>query len=506
MDVRRLRTALVALVMALCVAAAVLAGSAGSAGASLSPGQLHKAYGLPLTSPVPQTIAVVVAYDAPTAAADLRTFTRSFGIRTCSASSGCFRKVNQRGAGAPLPGPDPTGGNWVAEAALGVQTARGVCQNCRILLVEADSDSRADFSLAVETAVRLRADEIVTAFVGSDDGSSRGAYDHPGVAIIAATGEDGFFEGAMFPAALPGVVAVGGTRLSLGSGGSYVRETVWNDGPGQVTSSGCSSFSSAPSWQVAEARSVGCGAQRSIADVSAAASPGADIYTSTTVVGLRGWIEAGGTSFASPLIAAVFALAGGVPPGTAAPALLYANRRAHTGGLRDVTSGSNGSCATAICRARAGYDGPTGLGTPFGLRGFRGRTLDPGNPGVRADVPRQGVRFDSRGRSRLTVRNDNNFAVKVSLRLRTLARVRLHSGSSGYRRVDLFSSASALRIPGAGRRVIALRLAPSRLALLKRLRVVRVTATITARDSGGRRAAVARRLLLRAPLASGRRR
>ena len=47
----------------------------------------------------------------------------------------------------------------------------------------------------------------------------------------------------------------------------------------------------------------------------------------------------------------------------------YANQ----GGLFDVTSGSNGRCthgrtsgSAYLCTAGAGYDGPTGLGTPFG--------------------------------------------------------------------------------------------------------------------------------------------
>jgi len=36
-----------------------------------------------------------------------------------------------------------------------------------------------------------------------------------------------------------------------------------------------------------------------------------------------------------------------------------------------VTSGSNGKCAVAYyCTAQAGYDGPTGLGTPNGIAVF----------------------------------------------------------------------------------------------------------------------------------------
>jgi hypothetical protein len=44
---------------------------------------------------------------------------------------------------------------------------------------------------------------------------------------------------------------------------------------------------------------------------------------------------------------------------------------AHTSALFDVTSGSNGTCSPGyLCTAGAGYDGPTGLGTPNGTAAF----------------------------------------------------------------------------------------------------------------------------------------
>ena len=42
----------------------------------------------------------------------------------------------------------------------------------------------------------------------------------------------------------------------------------------------------------------------------------------------------------------------------------------NTGSLFDVTSGSNGNCGSYLCNAQAGYDGPTGLGSPNGTGGF----------------------------------------------------------------------------------------------------------------------------------------
>src|SRR5204863_4686228 len=80
-----------------------------------------------------------------------------------------------------------------------------------------------------------------------------------------------------------------------------------------------------------------------------------------------GWLVFGGTSVAAPVIAGVYALAGRPAAGSYPASLAYS----HTGSLFDVTSGSNGSCGGSyLCTAKAGYDGPTGLGTPNGVRAF----------------------------------------------------------------------------------------------------------------------------------------
>jgi subtilase family serine protease len=355
-----------------CTAIAAVAAAGPAHGAGLTPAQIHRAYALPKTSPVARTIAIIVPYHTPTAAKDLATFSKRFRIAACTTANGCFRVVNQRGQATPPPA-DPTNGQWVTESALGVQTARGVCQNCRILLVETDTDGRADLTEAVSTAVKLGAKVVVSTFLLADPGGSRKAFSHPGVAITVASGDSGYFEGGFYPAALPGVVAVGGTRLYRDAQGRYKRETVWNEGSGQTTSSGCATFTPVPSYQRLEAKAVGCGTRRSIVDVAAVAWPGAQIYTSTPVQGEKGWGEVGGTSFSTPLIAGVFALAGGVSKGVTAPARLYGNFHARAGGLHDVTAGTNGSCKKPICAARKGYDGPTGIGTPRGLAAFRRR-------------------------------------------------------------------------------------------------------------------------------------
>ena len=86
------------------------------------------------------------------------------------------------------------------------------------------------------------------------------------------------------------------------------------------------------------------------------------------VQGLDGWAQVGGTSLSSPLIASVYTLAGNTASTT------YGSYPySHTSALFDVTSGSNstsGCTPSYLCTAGAGYDGPTGLGTPNGTGAF----------------------------------------------------------------------------------------------------------------------------------------
>jgi subtilase family serine protease len=135
--------------------------------------------------------------------------------------------------------------------------------------------------------------------------------------------------------------------------------------------SGCSSYFSKPSWQ----SDAGC-STRTGTDVAAVADPrtGVAVYDSYGSTGGANWYVFGGTSVASPIIASVFALAGNATSVDYPARLLYAS----ASGLFDVTSGSNGNCASAkklkrvgyLCTAGAGYDGPTGLGTPNGTGSF----------------------------------------------------------------------------------------------------------------------------------------
>jgi hypothetical protein len=387
---------------------------------SFSPQNLLTGYGLSeIPSPAPrQTLALVDAFNDPTAAHDLKVFDEHFGLPPCTTTNGCFRKVEMKG-GSPETGP-PTNAGWAQEIATDVEVAHGVCPSCAIVLVEAHSASFPDLEAAEEEAQRLGAGEISNSWGGAEPASATeeeakeaeaednaGPFNHPGTVITASSGDNGYLgwaakEGAVeYPASSPHVVAVGGTRLELGAGGAWAGETVWN-GKG-AGGGGCSTLFQAPPWQqsVTGWSAVGCGKNRAVADVSADADPytGVAVYDSTPIVEkgkeYLGWWTMGGTSVASPIVAGTFALAGGAGKTVSYPAqTLYESLPTKPGSLHDVVEGSNGACGKPfnavtglsgcelaeeeascspklICIATTGYDGPTGVGTPDGIAAFQ---------------------------------------------------------------------------------------------------------------------------------------
>ncbi len=319
------------------------------------PTDLQSAYALPgSTAGAGETVAVVDAYDQPTAETDLATYRTQYGLSACTTANGCFRKVNQTG-GTSYPAANS---GWGVEIDLDIEMVSAICSNCHILLVEANSNSLGDLGTAVNEAVALGAVAVSNSYGGGEFSGESGYdsvyYNHPGVAITASSGDEGY--GVAYPAASPDVVAVGGTTLSRATNTRGWSETAWS-GAG----SGCSAYESKPSWQ----KDTGC-VKRTVADVSAVADPNTGVAVYDTY-GYGGWIEVGGTSVASPIIASTYALAGTPLNGTYPGSYPYAN----PGALNDVTSGSNGSCrGLYLCTAGLGYDGPTGLGTPNGTAAF----------------------------------------------------------------------------------------------------------------------------------------
>lgn len=469
------------------------AAAAGGANFSLIPPDLRSAYALPKTGAAHQTIAIISAYDDPAAQTDLNAYTKRFGIPACTAANRCFRKLNQAGAASPLPQTDPSGGTFLTESSVGAELARGVCESCSILLVEAKSADKPDVSAAVSTAAQAGATVIVTAFNEGEapgDPGYESAYTPRGAVVVSASGDSGHTGLSFFPASLPGVLAVGGTQLDLTAGGSYQGETAWSQ-----TTSGCSLYNASAVWQSALAASAGCVGKRAVVDLAAVAQPGALVYVRDAGAPCgTAWCEAAGTSVAAPIIAGVIGLAGST--GRAEPQMLYQHARSDPQAFHDIKSGADSPvCKGArICQARAGWDGPTGLGTPDGLAAFlpSGGALDPHHPRL-AVTPSRGRLSASRAwTAKLTLANTNPFALTGSLtlsgRLRTGGRLRtVKLAARPFKLAPLATGAQTLTIAGGDR------------ATLRQLGSASVTVTVSLRGPAGRSVRLTRSLRLYAP-------
>jgi subtilase family serine protease len=318
------------------------------------PVDLRAAYNLSsvsLSGGTGQTVAIVDAYDDGNAESDLAVYRHNYGLPVCSTANGCFRKVNQTG-GTVYPRGDA---GWAEEISLDLDMVSAICPNCHILLVEATSPTFANLSAAVDKAVALGANVVSNSYGGneySSETSDESHYNHPGVAITVSSGDSGY--GVEFPASSQYVTAVGGTTLT--KSGSAFTEKVWN-GAG----SGCSAYITKPSWQT----DASC-TKRTVADVSAVADPNTGVAVYDTYKIRGGWLVFGGTSVAAPIIGSVYALAAN-EASINYGSFSYSN----TGSLHDILTGSNGSCNSSyLCTAKAGYDGPTGNGTPNGTGAF----------------------------------------------------------------------------------------------------------------------------------------
>ncbi|MEW2466678.1 putative Ig domain-containing protein [Streptomyces sp. NPDC046994] len=350
--------------------------TAAAAPSGLSPANLHSAYNLPSTGGSGMTVAVVDAYNDPNAESDLATYRSTYGLSACTKANGCFKQVSQTGSTTSLPS-NNTG--WAGEEALDIDMVSAVCPNCKIILVEANSANDTDLGTAENEAVALGAKFVSNSWGGSEASSQTSEdtqyFKHPGVAITVSSGDEAY--GAEYPAASQYVTAVGGTALSTSSNSRGWTESVWKTSSTEGTGSGCSAYDPKPSWQT----DTGC-SRRMEADVSAVADPATGVAVYDTYGG-SGWAVYGGTSASAPIIAGVYALAG-TPGATDYPAKYPYS---HTGNVYDVTTGNNGSCSTSyFCTARAGYDGPTGWGTPNGTAAFSagsssGNTVTVTSPG-----------------------------------------------------------------------------------------------------------------------------
>ncbi len=371
--------------------------SSATAPSGYYPGDLQSAYGLAKysgTYGAGETVAIVDAYNDPYALTDLSYYRSYFngksgsvsgtgatsippicGTSEASGASSCvhFTVYNQKGSTTSLPRKNAS---WSEEISLDLDMVSAICPNCNIALVEANTASFSNLATAVNFAKTLAPVAISNSYGGSEfssETSSNSTYSGTNaMAVTVSAGDSGY--GVEFPAASPGVTAVGGTTLNytISNGTPSWNQTVWSG-----SGSGCSAYEPAPSWQ-ATGWDTAC-SNRTVADTASDANPNTGVAVYDTFR-KSGWLVFGGTSVASPTVSSVYALAKSYDASagiaySASPSLLYGSTDSQ---LTNVVSGSNGSCGTYLCNASPSlspplmpaYDGPTGNGTVAGLNGL----------------------------------------------------------------------------------------------------------------------------------------
>lgn len=344
----------------------------------LSPSAVQSVYNLSGLQPssgdgAGQIIAIVDAYHDPNALTDLNTFNSQYGyaaLSTCTSLTQlgpCFLQADPQGT------PKVNSG-WVLEESLDIEWAHAEAPAAKIVLVEAASNSLSNLFNAVAYANSIGATEVSMSWGGgesSGETSDDSYLAHAGTLYTASSGDSG--HGTIYPSASPNVIAVGGTTLNgcSGTSCSFSSETAWSGSGG-----GASTVEAIPGYQssytgLVYSQTCPCsigtltGSMRGIPDVSFDGNPntGVSVYDSTRYEFQSGWWTLGGTSVGAPNWAGI--LASGQATGSTA---LQGDSAIYGGGysanLRDISSGSNGSCGTD-CTAGNGYDLVTGLGSPI---------------------------------------------------------------------------------------------------------------------------------------------
>jgi len=320
------------------------------------PADLASAYKLNPAITSTATIAIVDAFHYANAESDLATYRSTFGLPPCTVASGCLTIFNPTNAGAP-----PAGDDWNLEAALDLDMASAACPTCKLVLVEATNDTGNDLFSEQNNAAALAGVVAISNSWGGPGASSDPTTDaqffthNQAVNTFVSSGDSGNTgTTGDYPSTSAHVIAVGGTHLVKSTTAARgFTETVWS-GAGST----CGKFIAEPAFQKGTVPTNAC-TTRAASDISAVADPNTGVAVFNKNDG--GFIVVGGTSASSPFVAGVFARYG-ISGASHDASFVYSHKAA----LFDITSCSNGRCRSALCKAAAGWDGPTGLGTPNG--------------------------------------------------------------------------------------------------------------------------------------------
>src|ERR1051325_2906479 len=180
-------------------------------------------------------IAIVDAYDYPTAESDLNVYSDQFGLPSCTTTNGCFQRVFAAGTK-----PSANCG-WAQEAALDIQIAHAMAPNAKIVLIEAASSSFTDWLSAADVASKIvqasgRNGQVSMSWGGSEFSSEVNNdlyFTASNVVYFAASGDSG--GKTIWPGVSPNVVSAGGTSINEICCGGYFSEPAWKGGGGGVS-------------------------------------------------------------------------------------------------------------------------------------------------------------------------------------------------------------------------------------------------------------------------------
>jgi subtilase family serine protease len=306
-----------------------------------TPAQLQSLYGLPTAykaglDGTGQTIVLLEAYGYPTAEADANAFSKLTGLPQFTSSN--FNVIYPQGPPVSPNAAALTG--WDIEIALDVQWAHAIAPGAKILIVAAAGQDTVSFIDAISYITTNKLGYTVNDSWEEDTDLVAGPLEEEaysqvlevaaakGISFQFSTGDDGD-EGLATPIGAPGVpsnspyvTAVGGTSIlnklngsgyeTLGWGGSFVTlndQGVLDPPMAQPffggSGGGESVYFAKPSWQ----KSLP-GTGRQVPDISALADPYTGVPIVLTSQGVQG-VQAGwgGTSLASPIITALWAIA-----------------------------------------------------------------------------------------------------------------------------------------------------------------------------------------------------
>ena len=332
------------------------------------------------------TIAIVDAYDDPSAPGDLAWFSLQFGVPLSlpqfqviwanTSNSSCAGSL---GMGVPM---DTTGG-WELEEASDIEWAHAMAPKATIYLVEACSNSDIDFEqagLVANNLVQCGQTEIdpntfvlgtcpagstgkgeVSMSWGADEFAGETSYDSvlttPGVVYLAGAGDT---PGVAYPCTSVNVVCVGGTTLRRNpTTFNFIQEAAW-----VLSGGGMSTYEPKPSFQSGVPN-------RAVPDISFDADgyTGVWVYDTFPVEGLYyyEWLILGGTSISTPAVAGIVNAAGSFAASSNSElTTIYANQNS----AADFTRIPNGFCGPYMGLSTANsWNFCTGVGVVNGYKG-----------------------------------------------------------------------------------------------------------------------------------------